>query len=144
MTDIKKILETIDISKMETKYVDFSTICENEFEIHEWLQQPKDNEKLTYCYYQRWICTDTEVGIRVWYFENKPVCISYQPFRKSDEAFGWLSKEDFETVRNYAFSLVDNSNQKNINIIDNETISNIVEKFSTIDYKKFEVLNVIL
>ena len=144
MTSIKNIIETIDVSKMELKNVDFYTMCESEFEIFNWLTQPTDDEKLTYCFYQRWICTDTEVGIRVWYFENEPVCISYQPYRKSDETFGWLSKDCFEKVRDYALSLTDPISDNNIKIIDDETISEIVNKYASIDYKKFEELNVIL
>ena len=65
MTNIKEILKTIDVSKMETDYVDFYEMCETEFQIYEYFHQPKDNVRLTYCYYHRWVCTDTEVGIRV-------------------------------------------------------------------------------
>lgn len=143
MTSIKKILETIDLSKMVTKDVDLSSMCDSEFGIYQWLEQPKDNERLTYCYYHSWICTDTWVGIRVWYFDGKPVCISHKPFRKSHEAFGWLSKYDFDTVRSYAFSLVGDEYPLRLSIMDDETISTIVRDFSAIDYKKFESLNVI-
>lgn len=141
MVDIDNIIKTIDTSKMVKDGVDFYNMCEIEFEIYEWLQQPKDNERLTYCYYHRWICTDTEVGIRVWYFDNEPVCISYKPYRKSDEFFGWISKEKFNEVRNYALSLKD-GDDFDVDIIDDETINNIVENSKSINYKKFEELNV--
>lgn len=142
MTNINEIIKTIDTSKMETKGVSFYEMCESEFDIYEWLVQPKDNERLTYCYYHRWICTDTEVGIRVWYFDNNPVCISWQPYRKSNETFGWISKEHFNKVRKYALSLKDDDDF-NIEIIDNKTINNIIESFNTIDYKMFEERNIL-
>lgn len=140
MTSIKKILKTIDTSKMETKWVDIYEMCTSEFNIHEYLEQPKDNKRLTYCYYHRWICTDTEVGIKVWFFDNWPVCISWKPYRKSNETFGWLSKEGFEKVWNYANSL--KQKDFDITIIDDETIGDVVDKFNNIDYKKFEALNI--
>lgn len=142
MININEILKTIDTSKMETKDVGFYGMCESEFEIYEWLTQPKDNERLTYCYYHRWICTDTEVGIRVWYFDNKPVCISWQSYRKSNETFGWISKEDFENVRKYAISLL-KDNEFEVDIIDDKTIDYIVKKFKAIAYKEFEEHNII-
>ena len=141
MVDIDNIIRTIDTSKMVKDGVDFYNMCESEFEIYEWLQQPKGNERLTYCYYHRWICTDTEVGLMVWYFDNEPVCISYKPYRKSYEYFGWVSKEKFNEVRNYALSLKD-GDDFDVDIIDDETIDNIVEQIKSIDYKKFEELNV--
>jgi hypothetical protein len=142
MTNINDIIKTIDTSKMERRGASFYEMCESEFEIYEWLEQPKDNERLTYCYYHRWICTDTEVGIRVWYLDNEPVCISWQPYRKSNETFGWISKEKFNEVRNYALSLKDDN--LDVDIVDDETINNVVEKFNSIDYKKFEERNVAL
>ena len=142
MININEIIKTIDTLKMERQGVSFYEMCESEFEIYEYLEQPKDNERLTYCYYHRWICTDTEVGIRVWYFDNEPVCISWQPYRKSDESFGWISKDKFNQVRNYALSLKDDS--LDVDIVDDETINNVVEKFNSIEYKKFEERNVAL
>lgn len=142
MTSINEIIKTIDTSKMERQGVSFYEMCESEFEIYEFLEQPKDNERLTYCYYHRWICTDTGVGIRVWYFDNDPVCISWQPYRKSNETFGWISKDKFNQVRNYALSLKDDS--LDVDIIDDETINNVVEKFNSIDYKEFEERNIVL
>ena len=142
MTNINEIIKTIDTSKMERQGVSFHEMCESEFEIYEWLKQPKENERLTYCYYHIWICTDTDVGIRVWYLDNEPMCISWQPYRKSSETFGWISKDKFNEVRNYALSLKDDS--LDVDIVDDETINNVVEKFNSIDYKEFEHRNVAL
>lgn len=139
---VQKFLDTIDVSKME-KYIDFYSMCESEFEIYEYLEQPADNERLTYCYYYSWICTDTQVGIRVWYFDNQPVCISWKPSRKSSEAFAWLSVECFYQVRNYALSLSDNDRKGSIDVVDDETIVDVLKKLSSIEHKEFEQFNVI-
>ena len=135
---IDEILNMIDTSKMENDIYD---ICENQFQIYGYLDQGGNN-RLTYCYLHRWICTDTEVGIRVWYFDTKPVCISWKPYRKYDERYGWISKDDFISVKNYIHSLIDNSEDNSIDIIDDLTIDKIVKEFDKIDYKKGEVKNI--
>lgn len=50
-------------------------------------------------------CTDTFVGYRAYFLEDKFVALSYQPARKSDEVYEWVSKEAFIKVRNYILSL---------------------------------------
>lgn len=142
MDIIEKILKEIDTTKMVTKFVDLTNLCDKEFDIYEWVQQPDDNIRLTYCYYHRWICTDTEVGIRVWYLDNKPVCISYQPYRKSSETFGWLSKDDFNNVREYVNSLIDEDKNWDVIVLDNNTVNDVIENFNSIEYKKFEEKNI--
>lgn len=141
MTTIKEILETIDTSKMEDDcFVDIYSMCESEFEIYEWLNQPKDNVRLTCCYYHSWTCTDTEVGIRVWYLDNNPVCISWQPFRKSNEEFGWLSQEAFDGVKAYIVSLQDN--EVKASILSDDKVNSVALFFDSIEHKKFEQRNI--
>lgn len=141
MIKVDDIIRNIDTSKKETEWVDLYEICSSEFEIHEFIQQPEDNIRLTYCYYHRWICTDTEVGIRVWYLDDESVCISWQPYRKSNETFGWLSKDGFDKVRNYVLSLKDD--EMEFNVINDETINKVVEQFNSINHKEFEIKNVV-
>jgi len=139
MIDIQQILNTIDISEMDRKFVDFNDMSETEFQIYDYIQQPEPN-RLTYCYYHRWVCTDSEVGIRVWYFDDKPVCVSWKPYRKSDETYNWLSEKDFYIVLEFVRSLI--NIDFDINILDDETINDVVDVYKTIDYKKFEKLNI--
>lgn len=142
MINIQKILNTIDLSKM-VKDISFQEMCE-EFEIYDWIYQDDKNIRLTYCYYHQWICTDTLVGIRVWYFDNKPVCISWKPYRKYDETFAWINNESYEKVKEYAFSLINIPETNYVKILTDKIINDIVDEFNSIDYKKFEKRNVIL
>jgi len=139
MVNISEILKTIDTSKMERTYADFHSMCESEFDIFEYIQQ--DEMRLTYCYYHTWQCTDTYVGIRVWYFDNKPVCISYKPYRKSDENFYWLSVEDFTETHQYALSLMDNRIDTRISTVQ-DIEEDFVETAKGIQYKEFESFNI--
>jgi hypothetical protein len=133
-----EILKTIDTSKMEIKFVDFHEMCEKQFEIYEFLTQP-DNPRLTYCYYHRWICTDTEVGIRVWYLDDKPVCISFKPYRKYDESFYWIDNNSFEETFRYAISLKQDEKPTYQTIQD---MADIADQAVGIEYKQFESFNI--
>jgi hypothetical protein len=63
---------------------------------------------------QKWQCTDTWVGLRVVFFDNKPVATIWQVARKSVEEVEFLSEEQALKLRQYLvtedkpqFSLVD-------------------------------------
>ena len=64
-----------------------------------------DSKKISAYFYQVWQCTDTWVGGKVYFFEDTPVCISWQPARKSSEEIYWISNELAMKVKDYIFSL---------------------------------------
>ena len=99
-----ELLSTIDKTKMKQGWVDLSAI-KDEFEIQEYIVQTEDNVRLTYCFYQSWVCTDTRVGLKLWFFDEEAVCISWRYYRKSKESFSWLSLKDFYKVGNYLNTL---------------------------------------
>lgn len=138
--DIDDFLESIDITKT-VKNAHIYDICESEFEIYEYLEQPLDEERLRYCYYQRWICTDTEVGIRVWYFDDVPVCVSVKKYRKSDEVYYWLSRNRFDKVYKYVLSLKSDNELEVSNFLNGGILESVLKEVKTID-KSFEKLNI--
>lgn len=105
--------------------------------IYEWLTQKEP--LLGYRNYHNWICTDTEVGINVWYFNNDPVAISYNPYRKYGTSYYWLSKEHYINVKNYLHTL-QNENDNSMLLVDN--MPNIIDQANSINHKKFEKFNV--
>lgn len=128
---IEEILKKIDTSRMvDSDFIDFYDMCEREFDLPYWINQPKNNIRLTYCYFHEWMCTDTMVGIRVWYFDSNPVCISWKFFRKSSEVYGWLSKGDFKNVKNFAWNLHSREDNKPIMIVNDKLIE---DTFKTIE-----------
>jgi hypothetical protein len=66
-----------------------------------------DDPRLKCYFIRKWLCTDTYVGARVYFLDNKFICYSIQSARKSDEDFSFLSKELAEKLRNYLQSLVE-------------------------------------
>lgn len=134
----QEILKTIDTSKMERTYVDFYEMCEREFEIYEHLQQKE--QRLTYCYYHTWQCTDTFVGIRVWYLDDKPVCISFKPYRKYYEKFYWLDNSSYEEVFRYALSLKMDESSPEFKTI--QDMGDLIDVANGILYKQHEKKNI--
>lgn len=132
---IQKLLDSIDESKMDVGgYV--GDIFDIEFDI----QFHGTQDRLTYCYYRTWICTDTQVGIRVWYLDKTPVCISSKPFRKATENFQWISEKSYNQVLLYGQSLISDFND--INIATDSSVKNILSQFDVIEYKEHEKLNI--
>lgn len=142
MKTINELLETINTSKMERGYVDISDMCENQFDIFEYIEQPQDSVRLTYCYYESWICTDSRVGLKVWYFDDEPVCISYKFSRKGYVDYVWLSKEDFHKVRNYIHSLKYQENRYDILILNDQYVNELFCKMENVEYKTFVEQNI--
>jgi len=61
----------------------------------------------------RHLCTDTMVGYKCYYFDDKFVCMSYQSSRKSSETIvGWVSQESSREVKEYIISLVPKKDTK--------------------------------
>lgn len=52
-----------------------------------------------------WYCTDTWVGLSVYYFDDKPLAVSLQTARKSGEEVDFVSLEVAETFYNFIVSL---------------------------------------
>ena len=104
MISVKKILDSVDTSKIES-WTDISGMADKEFEIHDYPFQEEGKERITSCYYYSWICTDTKVGILVYYLDGTPVCISFKPYRKASVDFFWLSEEAFYVTRECVLSL---------------------------------------
>lgn len=84
----------------------------------------KENEKIKAYYFVHWLCTDTHVGGKIYYYEDDPVAISWQQTRKGDEDLYWLNKDAFIKVKDYLFSLC----EFNLKCIDKD--EDLEEKFN--------------
>lgn len=101
-----KIKDLIEIGKTKPKNNEnafFSLM--KEFDIYDY-EYTKEAKRLSYNFPIKWYCTDSYVGMRIYYLDEEPVCVSYQSGRKSDESFKWLSKEAFEKTRDFLYSLI--------------------------------------
>lgn len=104
----REIANKIDKSEENTDSINFDGICEDlDISYCGWPRQ----ERLKSYWITNWLCTDTWVGLKMYFLDDEPVCVGFQSGRKSDEQFSWFSKECSEKVRNYILSnlLSDNS-----------------------------------
>lgn len=93
---LKELIETLDKSdtnKQEVDIYDLEGLLNDYFSINTYLDKSKTNTRVTCYWLGKWLCTDTHVGYRVYFLDDKLLALSYQPARKSDETFTFANKE---------------------------------------------------
>lgn len=117
---LSTILSKVDPSKIEFDQWDnpVNTLKE-QFALWDWIDSDKD-----YGFREFWLarhlCTDTHVGVKAYYWNNKLICISHQAARKSDENFEWVSKEVYQEVGQYIRSLVEDDETFEVDLLNLE------------------------
>lgn len=103
---IVDLLMKLDTSEAnEDKWVDINSLAERHFDIYN-LPYTDEHEIKVY-WLGKHLCTDTNVGYRVYYFRDQRVAVSCQPARKSDEVFYWVGIDEYKLVYQYLLSLVE-------------------------------------
>lgn len=109
--DIKKLVELADYSKASKWHTDFEEII-SEFGLSPYTNNWKDgaldsfDEKIKSVRIYTWICTDTEVGIFAYFFEENVVCFSFQTARKMPKNYYWASTEAAQNVHDFIKTLL--------------------------------------
>ncbi len=102
---LKELVDSVDKTDKEG-YISLDALA-FEVGINEFLKDDQD-PRLKCCWTKaNWICTDTRVGIRVYYLDGEIVCISSQIGRKYPEEFEWVSEKTFKNVRDFILSKID-------------------------------------
>ncbi len=86
-------LDKSDTNKQEVDIYDLESLLNNEFNINTYLDKSKTNTKITCYWLSKWLCTDTHVGFKAYFLDDKLLAVSYQLARKSDETFTFANKE---------------------------------------------------
>ena len=117
---IAEIVQKVNKTKEFEEKVYLTNFAEKVFDLYpdEWIEETR----LTSYYLSDWQCTDTRVGYRVYYFDDKPVAIGHQLARKTGNWIEWLSEEDYYKVKDYVLTFV----EKNIETI---PLANLEEDF---------------
>lgn len=130
--EIDKILKEIDSTKKED-WVWLGDIGQKEFGIEEFSIDHDKNKRISATPYYTWICTDTRVGIFVYYLDEEPVMISFRPYRKWDNQYYWISKESYEKTKEYMLTLSE-SDEIGYNLV--EGAKKLVEAAEFIEHKQ--------
>lgn len=101
--NLKQIIEKIDKSRKNEDCVDLCDIAYSEFGLDiDYVEQ----ERLKAYWVQRWYCTDSYVGLRLYFLDDKPVAFSMQGGRKCDEYFYWIDEECAIEVKKYCMEFL--------------------------------------
>ena len=128
---LQKILDNKENLKEDEWFYPQSLL--EEFEIYESIAN--NHERLTKKWFESWICTDRPVGIAVYFLDGEIVCISWQPYRKSDEEFWFTSEKLGKKLYDYLWSLTE-KNEKIFRLVD--TIPDLEQTSHKIYCKEFE------
>lgn len=116
MKTLQYYLDNVNKSEENSDYVDIVKIAEVVDFLYAGYYEELTELK---CYWAfHWVCTDTWVGLRLYYLNDEFVCYSFQSARRASESFYWVSKESREKVRNVIIEKIDIENKTNFELID--------------------------
>ena len=119
---LKEIIEKLDKSDKNSSWININDIANSEFDIFEWCI--KEPNRIKAYYFLKWYCTDSYVGGRVYFLDDKPIATTWQSGRKASQDFSWISKEAYKETREYILTLVE-ENDKSENI----QLANLEEEY---------------
>ena len=106
---LKEVINKVDKDKKNQQDIDvydLEGLLYSEFSISLSLDYNKANTRVTAYWLAYWYCTDTWVGFRVYFLDDKVLAVSYQKGREWDEVFTFVSKELKDEFKEYILSLV--------------------------------------
>lgn len=105
--EIKEIVEKIDRSeKNREEYFNIEALASELDLAGGFFPYEKLNDRIKVYWLENWLCTDTWVGTRIYFFDSEPVALSIQKGRKFDEEFFWVSREAAEKVYDFLNSFL--------------------------------------
>lgn len=103
---LRELIAKVDRSDKNEDDADIDAFCQA-LDINEWLGWNKDfDERVKGYALTQWLCTDTHVGMNVYFMDDEPVAVSTQSARKSDVYIRFVSEESAIKVRDFILSLV--------------------------------------
>lgn len=103
---LRELIQKVDRSTKNEDAADIDAFCQA-LDINEWLGWNKDfDERVKGYALTQWLCTDTHVGMNVYYMDDRPVAVSTQSARKSDVRISFVSLEAAQQVKDFILSLV--------------------------------------
>lgn len=136
-TSLRKIFEDADNAlkngkELKKDYPDYEGLS-SLFNIYDVFWDDTDNIK---CYFlQSHLCTDTIVGLKLYYLKDEMICYSYQSARKSREHFKFFSEEKAIKLRDYLLSLLKNEDDElDVYYLNDDELDAPLDDLYKIDY----------
>lgn len=108
--NLLEALKNVDKSEMNSTWPCYNEFF-NEFDIEYWNTKSEFHDqwdkRMKSYYLIKWLCTDTWVGALAYYLDDELVAYSWQPARKSDTTYYFVSDEAANKVKEFLYSLID-------------------------------------
>lgn len=102
---LRELIANVDRSEKNEDDADIDAFCQA-LDINEWLGWDKRfDERVKGYALTQWLCTDTHVGMNVYFMDDEPAAVSTQSARKSDVYIRFVSEEAALKVRDFILSL---------------------------------------
>jgi hypothetical protein len=131
MTTLRELVQNIDFENTPKSDPDWEGLC-NLFQINNFYYSEDTRLK---CYFiKRWICTDTHVGIRVYFLDGEHIAFSSLRGRKYDEEFTFISIELAKKLRDYLIDLANKENEFTVELIEDSELDKKIPNTFKIEF----------
>jgi len=131
---LQEIINDLDKSKRNECDVDMAIVSDAcgllwDFSEHD------DSKNIKSYYFAAWQCTDTWVGGKVYFMDDKAVCISWRNTRSDSEQFSWVSTKAYQEVYDHILELI-RPKEYDLSNIDVVNMSDDLGKGFHVDFAK--------
>lgn len=98
---LRELMDKVDLSSNNETEGDLSTFARELFNEPPYGWSDEFGEQVKGYYIQKWLCTDTWVGLVAYFWNGEPLAISWQPARKSSETIDFVSKDIAIRLRDF-------------------------------------------
>lgn len=98
---LRELMEKVDLSSNNETVGDLETFARELFNEPPCGWSNEFGEQVKGYYIQKWLCTDTWVGLVAYFWNGEPLAISWQPARKSSETIDFVSKDIAIRLRDF-------------------------------------------
>lgn len=128
-----ELFSQIDQSPSNLCYDD-TELWANQFDLSalwDWNMSEQLSTHLKGYWVAKWVCTDTWVGLVLWFLDGQPLGTTYKGARKNDYQIEFVSEEAAENLRTLMLHIINTSNKRTVSLIDmNEEVGD----YYTVDY----------
>lgn len=98
---LRELMENVDLSSNNETDGDLETFAQELFSSPPYGWSGVFSDQVKGYYIQKWLCTDTWVGLVAYFWNGEPLAISWKPARKSSKEFRFVSVDVANRLRDF-------------------------------------------
>lgn len=106
---LRELMEKVDLSSNNETYGDLESFAQELFSSPPYGWSEVFGEQVKGYYIQKWLCTDTWVGLIAYFWNGEPLAISWQTARKSSEEFQFVSVDVANRLKGFIIRLTESN-----------------------------------